>query len=582
MNSIKKFLKDLNIKEYYNKANQKTEFFEPTFIITLTLLFGLIVICSMKSIMGDTTNVVIANNIAEEYFYEGKYEEALSEYERMQQKEQWPSYKLKMAEIHSIKGEYDKSNNLLKESMIIRNKLVEDKIKYIEEDKEFINNVVFTFYMNGQYEEAISIGEDYLENVNSYKPLVQTLYSIYLTSGQTHKAESMLKSYSLDEKSVSDLSNYSKMQMMIGNFDEGLTTLKKAWDLDRNEVRIFDSISEVLYYDKDQIINKIIEFDQKNIDEPFYKVLKAKVYSLSKETVDLAEETINSIDDEISLVNINMIKGQVYTSQNRKDEGKKAFEEVIEYDKDSFLANYLEGWNYYNQGDYNKAYEYAKKSIIDDNTYYNTWGLLIPEVMNQLKKPESVDGYFRVALNKNPLNYNLIIKIAEYYKDIKLNYDKAKEYYLIALGMNPKKDEVYYNLASVELLRENYEVAAEYLESAVSINTLDSKYYRTLSYVYLQIGDNEKAIENIRNTYALNENDLLNLNNAACYYITVEDDIWRAYSNIEATYNEIPANIDEESKKIITENYNKIKDTLNKYLESDETILNIPQLKFIY
>jgi tetratricopeptide (TPR) repeat protein len=137
MNSIKRVFESLDIKAYYKKLNNKTKFFEPTLIITMTLLFALVVISGMKSIMGET-NTVIASNAAQEYYYEGKYDEAISEYERMQSKEEWPSYKLRIAEIYSLKGDYQKSNNLLKEVVILRNRLILDNSKYIEEDKEFI------------------------------------------------------------------------------------------------------------------------------------------------------------------------------------------------------------------------------------------------------------------------------------------------------------------------------------------------------------------------------------------------------------------------------------------------------------
>lgn len=582
MNIIKKFLKSYNIKEYYKKLNGKTEFFEPTLIITLTLLFALVVIGGVKHSMGET-NTVISSNKAEEYFYDGKYDEAISEYEKMQSGEEWPSYKLKIAEIYSLKGDFQKSNSLLKEIIVIRDRLIgNESSKYIEEDKELINEVVFTFYMNGEFGEAITLGEDYLKKVASYKPLVRTLFATYLSGGQVDKAKSIIENYSLDEESSYDLSEYSKMQMMVGNFDDGLITLKKAWEKNKNEVNTFEVISEASYYDRDGMINKIKKLSEENSDEIFYKLLMAKVYSSSEETAGLVEEITNSVDESVSFVNVNIIKAQAYMSENRDSEAKEVMEKVIESSKDSYLTDYLKSWIYYNEEDYVQAYEYAKKSIISNEDYDNTWGLLIPQIMISWGKADGAEGYLRVALSKDPINYNMIIKIAEYYKDVKLNYDKSKEYYSLALGINPNKEEIYYILASIEMLRENYEGAAEFLENAVSIKSTDSKYYRTLGYVYMQLGKNEEAIENIRAAYSLNENDVLSLNNAAYYYFTVENDIWRGYSNIEAAYNDMPADLDEESKLIIEENYNKAKVILDDYIENEETILNIPEFKYFY
>lgn len=581
MNSIKRFLKSLDIKEYYKKLNNKTQFFEPTLVITMTLLFALVVISGMKSIMSET-NAVIASNAAQEYFYEGKYDEAISEYEKMQSKEEWPSYKLRMAEIYSLKGDYQKSNNLLKEVMILRNRLIGDSNNYIEEDKEFINDIVFTFYMNGEFEEAITLGEDYLLNTNYYKPLVRTLFSIYLSSGQVEKAKNIIVNYSLDKESAYDLSNFSKMEMMVGNFDDGLITLKKAWEKNSNEINIFDVISEVTYYDKDEIINRLNKLSEDNPNEAFYKLLIAKVYSLSKETAGLADEIINSVDENVSFLNVNIIKAEILISENKYSEVKKVIEKVIDSSEDEFLVDYLNSWIYYSEGEYLQAYEYAKKSILANGDYDNTWGLLIPQIMIAMEKADTAEGYFRIALNKDPINYNMIIKVADYYKDVKLNYDKAMEYYSLALKINPNNEEIYYTLASNEILKENYEGAAKFLESAVSIKVTDSKYYRALGNVYLKLGENEKAIENIRNAFYLDETDALTLNNAAYYYLVVENDIWRCYSNMEAAYNEISTDLDEESKLIIEENYNKVKAALDQYTESEETILSTPELQILY
>ena len=60
----------------------------------------------------------------------------------------------------------------------------------------------------------------------------------------------------------------------------------------------------------------------------------------------------------------------------------------------------------------------------------------------------------------------------------------------------------------------------------------------------------------IKIVYNINANDVLALNNAACYYAMVDKDIWRAYSNIESAYNEMSNLLDNESKELITKNYN--------------------------
>ena len=85
----------------------------------------------------------------------------------MQKEDAWPILTARVAEIYSIQGDITQSNNLLKEAIVKRDKLMlENGDEYLEQDKELINEVVFTFYMNNDLEQAESLGEYYLESYN--------------------------------------------------------------------------------------------------------------------------------------------------------------------------------------------------------------------------------------------------------------------------------------------------------------------------------------------------------------------------------------------------------------------------------
>ena len=129
---------------------------------------------------------------------------------------------------------------------------------------------------------------------------------------------------------------------------------------------------------------------------------------------------------------------------------------------------------------------------------------------------------------------------------------------------------------------ENTDEAIKDLKKAISLNEDYYKYYRTLGTVYFNNKDYDKAIESIRKAYSLNENDVLSLNNAACYYIMIEKDIWRGYSNIESAYNDMPSNLDKELKDLITSNYEAIKKVYDKYVNDESTVINIDNLELAY
>ena len=120
------------------------------------------------------------------------------------------------------------------------------------------------------------------------------------------------------------------------------------------------------------------------------------------------------------------------------------------------------------------------------------------------------------------------------------------------------------------------------MKNAISINEDNYKYYRALGTIYYNMGENDKAIENIRKAYSLNEKDVLSLNNAACYYVMVDKDIWRGYTNIESAYNDMPRDLDKESKELITKNYEAIKKVYDKYVNDENTVVDLQGLELSY
>ncbi|WP_133016706.1 tetratricopeptide repeat protein [Clostridium cuniculi] len=546
--------KNHSLKEN-KEVNKENKYIGSIVTLVLSIVFAFIVLMSIQLIMGDKT-VTISNNKAEQYYYDGKFDDAINEYMLMQNDDIWPIWTVKAAEVYSVKGDIAQADSLLREAIVKRDKvMLENEDKYIEQDKELINKVVFTFYINNELDQAESLGEYYLTTYSTYKPLLKTMFAVYLANGDTQSAKEIVDLYPVDDESAYDLAVLAKMQIMLGNYEDGLDNLKKSYNLDKNEIKSFDVIMETCEFDKSKLLNEINKLSEENPKEEAYQVWLEEINALDESNMDLTESIIDEINNNIDVDNL---------------------------DKDSYVYNYVEAWNYYKKGQYDKALEACNAAIVANPEYENTFGILIPKILIATENSDKVEGYFRTAIYNEPFNYNLITSIGKIYENDLQNYDKAKETFNFVLSLNKDEDALYYNLAFVDLAMENTDEAIKDLKKAISINKNNYKYYRTLGTVYFNNKDYDEAIESIRKAYSLNENDVLSLNNAACYYVMVDKDIWRGYSNIESAYNDMPSDLDQDLKDLITRNYEAIKKVYDKYVNDESIAINLDNLELVY
>lgn len=566
------------VKFGYTKINKKSPYIEPIIVISASLLVALLVIVSVSNVL-KADKITIESNKAEVAFYNGNYDVAISEYEKLQEDEEWPFWQVKIAEIHSIKGSVDKSNDLLRDALNKRNKIMysKEKDKYKEKDSEFVNYIIFTYFMNGEYEEALSIGELFIKENGSDKTLERTMYTVYMANNQKDKANEIIDTYDVDKNSAYDIALLAKMNMLINNWDTGFSLLNEAFNIDNNEVKVFDVITQFASYDRDLILTKLTKLVDENPDELSYKMLMAKVYSMLPQTMNLSNNILESIKGEVEeTIPYKVIMSKIYKNNDNEAESSAILKEIINNKDKSFIGYHISAWQSFEDGEYDKALDLCKRSILENKDYPDNYGFLIPEIMTAKGQVKTAEGYFRTALQKEPFNYNIMIKIAEYYTNNSIDNDNARRYYTLASLLKPNDAEIYYNIATLDMLDDKVDSAIANLNKAIAINPAVAKYHRTIGTIYLNKGNNEKAIESIRNAYGTDKNDALTLNNAGCYYISIEGDIERGMENIKGAYEGINNSMDEETRNTITQNYEKAKELYDKYNLGNSQELVVP------
>lgn len=576
------------INNTYKKMNEKNPYIEPVVMIGIPCLFVLAMILGIKNFT-TVEEINITKNSAEYLYYENKYDESIEEYNKMQKEENWPIWTVKSADIYSIKGDIKKSSSLLKEAIIKRDRIIKEEgfDNYKDKDIELINSMLFTFIMNKEYDEAISLGEQYISEYGRNKEILKTLFSAYISNNHIYKAEMLTEEYPIDEKSAYDVCVLANMNMLINRWDKGLELLKDAWYLDKNELKIYDVIEDMSSFNSEKLIESIQAKIENNTNEDAYKMLLAKAYSVSKETANDAEELMKDLDDNnVDGIASDFINYEICKSRNNNSEAEEYLEaaerKAEKEKKDSYVTYYISAVKAFNNEKYEEAFNLAKKSIIANQEYINNYESLIPDILLAKGNIKPTEAYFRTAMKKEPYNYETIIKIANYYSNYESNNEKARNYYELALNIKKDDSELYFKLAKLDIVDEKWEDASNNLKEAIKLDEDNPEYYRTLGAVYLKSSKNEEGIELTRKAYSMNEKDILALNNAGWYYLMVENDIARGYENIKAAYEEIPASMDESTKNSLIENYNKSKEVYDKFLKDSSQEFKITGLKLFY
>lgn len=580
-----------SINEKYKKCCEKNKELPSILIIGLSIIFVVSLVLILKSTISTKEEAVtpasvtvnITQNLGEESFYLGEYDKAIEEYEKLDKNEEWPIYKVKIAEVCSAKGDYERANSFIDEAYEIRNSLIENDKEgiYKERDAELGNYITLISLFDGKDKMALEYGEIFLKANPNDKELQRTMFTVYLLLKDENKAKEVLEKYSVDEENSYDLALYARMNMLINKWDEGFEYLKKAWNLNKDEVKVFDIISQEASYDKEKIINKLKELSEKDPKEIAYKAWLVKCYTMSDKTMNEAEQLYKEIKKEdLGEYVFNTVAAKIYQYKEEKVKANELIRNVI-YEK-NLIGYQTTAWYYYDKKEYDKAIEYCKKGILENSEYPDNYGFLMTDIMIKKGEPELAEPYFRTALIKEPFNYNIILKAADYYQYTINNLEKTYEYLNFASLIKPNNVDIYYNMAMTKINLRKSNEAIELINKCISLDEENEKYHRALGTIYLEEGNKDKALEEIRAAYDINNNDILTLNNAGCYYISVENNIPRGYENIKSAYDEISNNIDEETKKYITKNYEKAKALFDEYNNDSDKKLEIPDLHLFY
>lgn len=585
-------LKDLLSRKFFNKFELVKRYKKitiPVFAVALglTVSLGVISKVNIKPIKSEN---VITDNAAEEAFYAGQYDKAIDEYMKIYNSDnESPIWYLKISEIYSVRGDIENSKKYIQLAKDLRKKLISENEEvrdkdFKAKDIEVLNYIIFTEFMNKDFKAAMQDGEEALTKYKDNKKIIKTMLPVYMANQEVDKAKVLIAFYKVDEHSAYDIAEHARMKMLLDGWDEGLDELKNAWYIDRDEYKIFDILAQISAYNKDKLLERIVKLSEKDPLEPAYKMWLAKIYSMREETSELAQKILSDVQgNDIGSIEKVLIQAAILQNTKQTEKADELINKLIQENENDYRVLHTAGWFYLQKNELDKAMEYCRKSIVKNKNYPDNYGFLMPEILKAMGKDVEGEPYFRTALLKEPYNYNIMISIANYYWYTTKNSEKALEYFKSGEIVKPNDAEIKYNMALIHITNNREEDAVKLLNEAIKIDPAVPKYHRTLGTIYMIKGKYEDGIREIRNAYEADKEDILTLNNAGCYYITVTVDLERGVYNLQKAYEGITDSLDEYSKNTITENYNKAKKLLESYKNGKGgESLQIPELVLFY
>jgi predicted Zn-dependent protease len=540
----------------------------------LIVLFGIIISITIITITQKNNDLSKLVAEAEKHYYAQEYNLAIEKYGVLSEKDTLsPKWNLKIAEIYSVMHDFD--NSL---------KYIDLSKKYEEIDASSYNHMVFTEFMNGKYEQALKDGNLALIKYPNDNSLIKTMFTVYMANKKITEAKEIIYRYNVDVKSSYDTAEYARMLMLIGKWEEGYSKLKLAFELNKDEYKIYDVLAQISSYNKDLLLQNITALSKSYPNDLAYKMWLAKIYSLSIDTVDEANKLIDEISSkDIGTMQIKLIKANVYKNLDDTEKSDKLIEDVISDNPDDYRGYHSAGWYYLYKSDYEKASEYCNKSIQINSDYPDNYGFLMPEILKHGSSKLAAEPYYRTALYKEPYNYNIMLSLANYYWHTSDDIYKALEYFNFASIIKPYDVEIKYNMALINIFDGRGDEAIEVLNVCSKLDQSVPKYHRTLSTIYMTQNKAVEAKAEIESAYDADEEDILTLNNIGCYYISMEQNVEKGLDNITKAFQGLNDSYDEYTKKIIVENYDKVQKLKQNYSKGkDNEELKIPEFTLFY
>lgn len=305
----------------------------------------------------------------------------------------------------------------------------------------------------------------------------------------------------------------------IQKFDDAIAWYKKALEIDPHEEDANLYISDI--YERLGDEEKSLDYISRQIEikGSEYSYIHRGIMYASKGLFNEALSDYNEalrIKPESKYAYNNI--GCLYKDNEKQQEAIDYYVKAIELDTDnSFVNSYNNIADcFIDLKDYDKAFEYynlGMNVMPQQDSLYSNKGLLLKKIGRYNEAIEE----FKKAIELDDKNTEYLENIAETYEFIGC-VDRAYNYYLKIVELNPSHSQVYDRLARIETEKKQYKKAIEFMKKQIKVDPDEYEYQIKLGKLYKLCGKKISANSTLKKALKkyLSKSDL-----TACDYCEI-------------------------------------------------------------
>lgn len=348
-----------------------------------------------------------------------------------------------------------------------------------------------------ELEKAINLKSD---DGNPYKLMAKLL----LKEKDIKNAEGYaVKAVKLSNDAES-YSIYSKIMFLQNKFDDAVTSIKKAIEIEPYDFKHYCDLGEIYYANKQydnslKAFQDAVNYNPQDVSSNYRIGNVLELLGKNEDAYSQYEKITTKIDKNFAPAYFRM--GLLADKKGDISKAISRFQTASDIDNTKAEYFYYLGKAQYSSNDVMKAKENLEKALNLDPKN-SSIHLYLGMTYDYLGETKNALNEYNQSFKINPSNTEPLVRAANIFRS-QGDYDKSMELLNRALKLEPKRETIYYALGLLYEEKSELEKAISNYKKALSLNADYPDPYYSLGFIYFKLGKNVDARENFKKSLAL-------------------------------------------------------------------------------